>query len=68
MNDQLNLSLTQWVEDNELTEENLKKKRQSRRMRTRDRERRYSRITSKKEISLLKNQDFSLKWNIHTGQ
>lgn len=68
MNDKLNVSLSQCVEENELTEENLKKKRQSRRMRTRDRERRYSRITNKKEINLLKNEDFSLKWNIHTGQ
>lgn len=68
MDDKLNVSLSQCVEENELTEENLKKKKQSRRMRTKDRERRYSRITNKKEINLLKNQDFSLKWNIHAGQ
>lgn len=62
------VSQSQFVEENELMEENLKMKRQSRRMKRIDNERRYSRISLKKEIKLLRNKNFTIKWSSHISE
>ena len=66
--DNVNISISQFVEENELSEENMKNKRKSRRMKCKNKERRHSRISFNKEINLLKNANFSLKWSIHANE
>lgn len=58
-------SISEYVEENELDEENLLKKRQSRRYRRRPNERRYSRVTLRKEVNFSKNLGIELEWGIN---